>query len=229
MKKTKLHKEMIAALDAEDRSLVQSLLDQLPAGWQDDEGHTVLHYAAIWGDAELAQALLQKGADPWHKDAEGQTAHDMARAMGHVSLSTLFSETAATRGPTADFVMPGSCKTLSDIRQQPHNYFVEAARKGAFSRVAACATPTDGLKADDLLQVVKPGSDTLLHLLCETGQLGAVMLPALWQSQPDDLSKIWSELPQHYRQGINIEQITSSIRQLRLQARQIPRLKNPEF
>merc|ERR1712196_495560 len=37
-------------------------------------------YAAIWGQQDMARILLQNGADPWPKDARGDTA--LSHAVG---------------------------------------------------------------------------------------------------------------------------------------------------
>ena len=47
-----------------------------------DRGQTPLAGAAFKNDLAMARLLLQHGADPNRRDAAGQSAADMARAMG---------------------------------------------------------------------------------------------------------------------------------------------------
>jgi ankyrin repeat protein len=46
---------------------------------QCEHGRTALHMAAAWGHAEVAQLLLEHGADPTIVDDEGMTPWDVAR------------------------------------------------------------------------------------------------------------------------------------------------------
>jgi len=48
-----------------------------------DRGYTPLHLAAINGNVELVEFLLQSGADRNLKTGDGQTAHDLAVKQGH--------------------------------------------------------------------------------------------------------------------------------------------------
>jgi ankyrin repeat protein len=51
--------------------------------------NTPLHTAAFRADRELAELLLARGADPSAKNADGQTAADIARSRGSSQLSAL--------------------------------------------------------------------------------------------------------------------------------------------
>jgi len=67
---------LIRALESEDPSYVQAVLDAArePNAPLGEDGATPLALAARIGEAELAQSLLARGADPAHTDAEGWTA-----------------------------------------------------------------------------------------------------------------------------------------------------------
>lgn len=60
----------------------------------DEDGNTALHIAAAQGAADLAAALLQHGADPAARDAEGQTPEEVRpRVTEHMSRSRLTPRT----------------------------------------------------------------------------------------------------------------------------------------
>ncbi|KAK0715455.1 ankyrin repeat-containing domain protein, partial [Lasiosphaeris hirsuta] len=64
---------------------------------QNPDGHTLLHKAAMTGDASLLALLLQKGADPSLPDKAGQHALHHAASLGHATLTTaLLSHSLAT-------------------------------------------------------------------------------------------------------------------------------------
>jgi hypothetical protein len=46
---------------------------------QCEHGRTALHMAAAWGHADVAQLLLENGADPMIADDEGMTPPNVAR------------------------------------------------------------------------------------------------------------------------------------------------------
>ena len=47
---------------------------------------TALIYAATFAQAEIAQLLIESGADITHKDAKGNTAFDHAKMQGATKL-----------------------------------------------------------------------------------------------------------------------------------------------
>ena len=50
--------------------------------WQNNDGLTALHVAALWGRAEPIRTLLQHGADPGISDIDDLLPVDLAREEG---------------------------------------------------------------------------------------------------------------------------------------------------
>jgi ankyrin repeat protein len=57
-----------------------------------DNVYTALTGAADAGHTEIVRLLLQKGADPFLKDGEGQTAMECAKRNGHNEIVRLLEE-----------------------------------------------------------------------------------------------------------------------------------------
>jgi ankyrin repeat protein len=55
----------------------------------DIDGNTPLHETAVWGDLELARALIQAGANVEVANRRGQTMQDVARAFQHTEFVSL--------------------------------------------------------------------------------------------------------------------------------------------
>ncbi len=53
------------------------------------QGDTPLHTAAFWGIEANIKLLLQYGADRSIKNKNGETAYDVAMAMGYTDLAKL--------------------------------------------------------------------------------------------------------------------------------------------
>jgi palmitoyltransferase len=60
-------------------------------------GFTALHHAAESGSAGAATALLDGGADPTIRNAGGETAADVARRNGNITLAELIGRHARKR------------------------------------------------------------------------------------------------------------------------------------
>jgi|RhiMetdeSRZDD1v2_1073273.scaffolds.fasta_scaffold01636_17 uncharacterized protein len=60
-------------------------------------GFTALHEVAAIGNMEVARLLLDAGAEPDAKNAEGQTPSELARAAGHVALAETLEAAARRR------------------------------------------------------------------------------------------------------------------------------------
>ena len=56
---------------------------------------TPLHIAALWGDVEIVEVLLERGADPNVKDDNGQTPLHIAAQEGHVDVVRVLLERGA--------------------------------------------------------------------------------------------------------------------------------------
>lgn len=73
----------IKSCNGNDTHLLKFLLEKCPLDIheQDADGHTALHYAAIYRSCELAQFLIENGVDLFKKDDHDRTALDMARLV----------------------------------------------------------------------------------------------------------------------------------------------------
>ena len=61
-----------------DSVLLSITMGAVSANTQDEQGYTLLHYAAQLGSLAAVQALLDRGADPAIKPQDGKTAADLA-------------------------------------------------------------------------------------------------------------------------------------------------------
>ena len=66
---------------------------------QDDNGTSLLMFAAVRGRAEICQILLDAGADPVLKNHQGQDALDLADTAGHDTVKAILRAAIATRVP----------------------------------------------------------------------------------------------------------------------------------
>ncbi|RLN35386.1 hypothetical protein C2845_PM03G21160 [Panicum miliaceum] len=82
-----------AAVEADDAALLEDAarhgVDVAAACW--DDGATALHRAVLQGNAAMARALLERGADPDREDGAGRTPRAMADELGHGGVQELFS------------------------------------------------------------------------------------------------------------------------------------------
>ena len=60
----------------------------------DENGQTMLHHAAIAGNAESVRVILAMGADPQRRDTRGKTAADYVKEIGWPQLVNLFNQPA---------------------------------------------------------------------------------------------------------------------------------------
>jgi hypothetical protein len=110
-----------------DEAKVLALVDsgQVAVNDANEEGYTLLHYAADANRLSLVQALLKRGADPAARSKRGSTPYDMAtQASVRLLLARpdpAASATAATNAPflgraTASPVTSGICAA---VRAEP--------------------------------------------------------------------------------------------------------------
>ena len=71
------------ASDAQYDMVEQMLVDGLDANATDDEGQTLLHWAARLGHLDAAELLVKNGADPTIADRFGRTPLQVAREKRH--------------------------------------------------------------------------------------------------------------------------------------------------
>jgi hypothetical protein len=88
--------DVFAALSQGDMTRLASCLKAKPelANARDKNGQTPLHVAAQRGMADTTLLLVNMGADPALKNAEGKTAADIARANGSSSVVQILREKA---------------------------------------------------------------------------------------------------------------------------------------
>lgn len=80
----------IAALDHGNRDTIITLVSQgLPVDSTDDFGETPLHLAALSGNLETVQALLDLGADPKQANFAQEIPEETAIGAGHPHIAEL--------------------------------------------------------------------------------------------------------------------------------------------
>lgn len=75
---------------------VVALLETCDVNAESNIGMTPLHWACVTGNREIAELLLQHGADPSLRDEclDGMTAADMAASLGYTDIGDLVKGTA---------------------------------------------------------------------------------------------------------------------------------------
>ena len=73
---------------------LRDYLDKHPAAANeaDENGQTMLHHAAIAGNAQSVRVLLEMGANPRLRDARGNTAADYAKEIGWPQLANILNQ-----------------------------------------------------------------------------------------------------------------------------------------
>jgi ankyrin repeat protein len=100
--------------------------DESPGSWMssvDDNGHTVLHIAAINDHGKLVEFLLNTSkVDANLRDGEGRAALDMAEAHGHLWIADMLREAPVKQGTeivkvaTTGSNLEGLPNNLSSVR-----------------------------------------------------------------------------------------------------------------
>jgi hypothetical protein len=230
-KKTADHSAAIeSAVETGDSTALIALLDGgADAHWQDDQGRSLMHYAAAWNDTALLDALTAKGAAVTVFDHKTETPRDYAIAFGHTALAAdLQKRMAVEAGAAAPAALPfndmaalraESVRSLTD----QFNYHV---RTGHLSGLLTLAAKNgDGLMAQDVLGTGPDGDSTLLKI-CQQGRLGDLLDVKLWQKRPEDFQAVWQQVPADYKKGHDGDIFVAKLRQARLQSFSKIRLKD---
>lgn len=185
------------------------------AGWADEGGNTLLHYAVDTGDIALVQLCLDEGVSADACNKEDVSALDVARGWGHVDIVTLI-DTAAKQQRAAS-LRPLPYTSVQDIRDTSaatgKNIFFSLASRGLFDQVVALALKgSDTLTEADLLGKNNDG-DTVILRICQQGQLPELLKPELWCKNLPDLLSVWQNVPKIYQEGIDISGFISRTRQ----------------
>ena len=65
-----------------------------------NNGMTSLHLAAQYGYANIAEELVNAGANIQAKNAKGLAALDIAKEKGHIDVASVLALAARTRAPS---------------------------------------------------------------------------------------------------------------------------------
>jgi hypothetical protein len=107
---TALH---IAALHSGSVKLVRKLLKITPIGVTNNRGDTVLHEAAVVGNIEMAELLLDKDEDLIDvKNKRGETPLFRAAASGQTEMVELLAGRAMERGTMKNHIRRGGSSIL---------------------------------------------------------------------------------------------------------------------
>jgi ankyrin repeat protein len=89
-----LHSAVAHADPSRAAAIANPLLEAgADANAQQPGGYTPLHDAVLKDDIELARLLLSYGANPHVSNDEGDSALQLAHAVGHADLIELFDQT----------------------------------------------------------------------------------------------------------------------------------------
>ncbi len=79
--------ELIYAVKKNDINLLKiAIAKNANLNWQDEKGRTPLHWAAYYGNTEIAKLLIFHGANPYIKDKNGLTPLDIARMNNKIKF-----------------------------------------------------------------------------------------------------------------------------------------------
>lgn len=188
-------------IDARDGAGLVAALDAgLDAGWRDEAGRSLAHFAALWGETETLDAFIARGVSAVSFDAEGKTPEQLARAMGHDAAAYRLAKSGAVAPSDAPVFA-----SLADMRragfENLSDQFNHAVSRGGLAAVMtlarAAAGTADKLTAADLTAKGADGDSTLLKI-CQQGQLAQLFDTAVWKDSTDEFRKLWAAVPQDY-------------------------------
>lgn len=149
------------AIGIRDNATAQRLIEsgQFDINMQNNEGYTLLHFAAGDGNLAMVDALLRRGADPQLKNSLGMTALD--RAVGTMVSARIKQAMSAPARPAANPVADG--RNSGDFDKA--RYAI-----GTRNNAAVLAELDKGLN----VRMVNDEGDTLLHFAAGEGNLAIV-------------------------------------------------------
>ncbi|HYD16928.1 MAG TPA: ankyrin repeat domain-containing protein [Patescibacteria group bacterium] len=221
-------KAIDAALEKRDIPALLKMLEQgMDANRAGKDGNALLHHAAQFGDAELAEALLARGAKTFAHNKAQETPWDIAVAFGHDALAARLQTALQDEMKQAAASGKIPYASLQEIRdagaKQGHSEFFALAHRGQFTQVVALAEKDGGFTAADLLERGSDGRSVILRL-AQLDQLALLLKPALWAARINDFQNVWTNLPKNYRDGHYHEALLASLRQAKLQSYAKPKL-----
>nr|XP_037280613.1 leucine-rich repeat serine/threonine-protein kinase 1-like [Rhipicephalus microplus] len=154
--RTALHAAATNSDETCARILLQSGANPSAACGIHDQHKTPLHVAAELGHVSTVRLLLDSGADLLARDAQGQTATDVAELAGHAQVAEML------RMATED---------LEQKHQESYTRLAAACALGQVDEVRALLTEL-GPRAEAVVNSEgSAGGGTLLYRACEDGQL----------------------------------------------------------
>lgn len=176
---------------------------------------------------ENVRVLLAAGADPESRDA---TAIKLARKRDLAVLPLLLAEVDGRRARAdlalTDFLPVARAENLRErLSDGGQTVFILGARAGRLPEVAEKAAVLGvPLLAGDLLEKDDRGT-CALDILCNRGEWGAALMPALWQERPMELRRLWEALPEECRKETPWDALAAALNRQTLRSRAAPRLK----
>lgn len=194
---------------------------------RDADGNTLLHHAARFGDLELLEKLVAKGAKTFVHNNDGDSPWDVAVAWGHDGIAARLDAALRAEMKAAAETEKISYSSLQQIRdasvKNGASEFHALASKGLFAQVIALAEKDGGFCAADMLEKGRDGTTVILKL-AQQGSLGSLLKPALWSARPADFQNAWLNVPKNYRDGHDFEGFVTGLRQAKLQSYAKPKL-----
>lgn len=186
------------------------------AGWTDERGNTLLHYAVVTGDIDLVKLCLDEGVSATACNKNDESAQDTALAFGYSEMAGMIAAYAKQqRAASAEGL---SYASLKDIRAAGGGVLFSLASRGMFDKVVALALKTsEELTENDLLRKNSDG-DTVILRICQQGQLADLMKPELWCRNLPGFLNVWQNVPKVYQESVDIGSFISATRQAYLRS-----------